>query len=182
MDIGPGVASRDPGPVPPAVSTEVSNPPVADGPAGLSPRVRQLWRFQALIFAVVLAVAATAVTLVASPPVVVTVLVVVVGLGAVGLAWYLPAVAHRRWRYEVTPDHLELRHGVVVLRQSSIPHFRVQHIDIRQGPIERLLGISTLAISTASPATDAQLPGVEPSHAEAIRRAVLERVEADDGV
>jgi membrane protein YdbS with pleckstrin-like domain len=39
-----------------------------------------------------------------------------------------------------------------------------------------------LSISTASPATDATLPGIEPERAEALRARILERAEADDGV
>jgi membrane protein YdbS with pleckstrin-like domain len=70
----------------------------------------------------------------------------------------------------------------VVRVESSVPHFRVQHIDVRQGPLQRLAGVVDLQISTASAASDATLPGVEPERAEQIRALVLARAEADDAV
>ena len=94
----------------------------------------------------------------------------------------VPAAQYRRWRYWLTEDEIEIRHGLVVRNESSIPHFRVQHIDIRQGPLQRLVGVVKLEISTASPASDAELPGITPDQAERIRRLVLERAEADDAV
>ena len=83
---------------------------------------------------------------------------------------------------EPTDETIELRHGLLFRAESSIPHFRVQHVDVRQGPLQRSAGIVELVISTASAATDATLPGVEPERADAIRRVVLARAEADDAV
>lgn len=94
----------------------------------------------------------------------------------------LPALTYRRWRYGVTADGVELRHGVLVHHESSIPHFRVQHIDLHQGPLERWRNVVRVSISTASPATDATLPGIEPERAAQLRARILERAEADDGV
>jgi len=53
---------------------------------------------------------------------------------------------------------------------------------VRQGPLQRLAGVVDLQISTASAASDATLPGVEPERAEQIRALVLARAEADDAV
>lgn len=167
---------------PVATTSEGAAAEIDAPPAGLSPRVKTLWRVEALVAAAVVSVLALVVALATDAPGLVLVAVGLIAAALVGAAWYLPGVAHRSWRYDVTPDGLELRRGVLVRRESSIPHFRVQHIDVRQGPIERLLGVATLAISTASSATDAHLPGIEPERAEVIRRAILERVEADDGV
>jgi membrane protein YdbS with pleckstrin-like domain len=98
------------------------------------------------------------------------------------VAVLVPAARYRRWRYWVTDDRIELRHGLVFRVESSIPHFRVQHIDVRQGPLQRLAGVVELVISTASAATDATLPGLAPDRAEHIRQMVLAHAEADDAV
>lgn len=166
-----------------------AGPASVDGGAEvpLSPRVVLLWRAGWLV--------ATAVALVpvvvflavwrvdGDVPVAVAVLapLVVLGLG-IGLAVVVPNAAYARWRYAVTDDGVELRHGILVRRESSIPHFRVQHIDLEQGPLDRWRGIVKLKISTASPHTDAQLPGIEPERAEHLRARILDRAEADDGV
>ncbi len=154
------------------------------GPMALSPRIKWLWRVTYVIIALALLVAGGVVATVATDlPVAVRWAIVTASLAVgVALVVLVPAAQYRRWRYEVTADGIELRHGLLVRAESSIPHFRVQHIDVRQGPIERRLGFVTLTIATASPHTDAALPGIEPQRAAAIRALVLDRAEADDGV
>ena len=154
----------------------------ADTP--LSPRILLLWRIgwlggTGLLLVIALLFAALA----ADAPAAARVLPIVL-VGAVGIALtvLVPAASYRRWRYGVTDDGIEIRHGLLVRQESSIPHFRVQHIDLHQGPLDRWRGIVKLSISTASPATDATLPGIEPEQARTLRARILERAEADDGV
>lgn len=150
----------------------------------LSPQVMVLWR---LSYATVAAIVLAVVTLVAAandglPDALrlgLPLAVLVVAIVAIAV---IPRAEYRRWRYLVTDDGIELRHGLVVHHESSIPHFRVQHVDVRQGVLQRALKVVTLSISTASPATDAELPAVDAARAELIRARVLDRAEADDGV
>lgn len=156
--------------------------PVVDTP--LSPRVVLLWRLSWVIGTAVLLVPALLLAVFAEdlPAAVRGALpLVVLGVGVAG-GVLLPAATYRRWRYAVTDDGVELRHGLLVRRESSIPHYRVQHIDLEQGPLDRWRGIVKLSISTASPASDAVLPGIEPERAEHLRTRILARAEADDGV
>ena len=81
-------------------------------------------------------------------------------------AWWWPRSRYRHWRYQVAPDALELRHGVVRRIHSAIPYFRVQHIDVAQGPVERAVGLSRLVLHTASAGTDATIPGIAAGDAE----------------
>lgn len=150
----------------------------------LSPRVLWLWRLQAGLVGLVLwAAFAVACALATALPSGVRVAAVVLAAAAVvGLVATGTAAVYRGWRYAITDDGVELRHGVVIRHESSIPHFRVQHIDVEQGPLDRWRGIVKLQISTASSASDASLPGLEPERAEAVRARILARAEADDGV
>ncbi len=149
----------------------------------LSPRLLTLGRIGFVGPTILIGLVAFGLAAVAEGPVAVRLSVAAAVLAlAVALTITVPAARYRRWRYRVTNDGIELRHGVLVRNESSIPHFRVQHVDVRQGVLQRRLGIVSLSISTASPATDAELPGLEPERAEAIRRLVLDRAEADDGV
>lgn len=156
--------------------------PVVDTP--LSPRVVLLWRTGWLIATAILLIPAliVAVAAVDLSTAVRVGLPVVVGLLGVVASILVPNASYRNWRYAVTEDGVELRHGVLVRHESSIPHFRVQHIDIGQGPLDRWRGIVKLSISTASPASDGSLPGIEPHRAEELRARILARAEADDGV
>lgn len=105
----------------------------------------------------------------------------VLAAGAV-LSWALARARYRSWRYEVAERTLELHHGVVVRSHSAIPYFRVQHVDVTQGPVERALGVARLVVHTASAATDAAIPGVAADRADALRDVILERTGAGDAV
>jgi uncharacterized protein len=165
-----------------------STPPADDpgallGPRRLSDQVVVLWRLRAAIWAASLVlVVATLTGLVTGSPVATLTATLAAVLVAAPPAWRLPALAHSRWQYELTDATIELRHGVVLHVESSIPHFRVQHVDIRQGPVERWLGIARLEIASASTSTDAAIPGVEAARADAVRRHILERAETTEGV
>ena len=97
-------------------------------------------------------------------------------------AWWLPRARYRQWRYQVASDALELRHGVVRRVHSAIPYFRVQHIDVAQGPVERAVGLARLVVHTASAGTDATIPGIAADDAEGLRRLILSRTGSGDAV
>lgn len=59
-----------------------------------------------------------------------------------------------RWEYNAThyvvrPDGMEIHRGIFWKHIISVPRSRVQHIDIRQGPILRRFGLATLVLHTA---------------------------------
>jgi uncharacterized protein len=97
-------------------------------------------------------------------------------------AWWLPRARYRHWRYQVAEDALELRHGVVRRVHSAIPYFRVQHIDVAQGPVERAVGLARLVVHTASAGTDATIPGIAAADADGLRRLILARAGSGDAV
>lgn len=67
------------------------------------------------------------------------------------LAWALawPGVRYRHTSYRVMPASLEIRHGAVWRNVAHVPKNRVQHTDVKQGPIERAFGLATLIVYTA---------------------------------
>jgi uncharacterized protein len=153
----------------------------------LDRRVMVVWTVQEAAGWAVLALAALAVDVgarmagadVPGPPGLAAGLLAVLG----GLAaWWLPRARHRFWRYHVADDALELRHGVLKRVHSAIPYFRVQHIDVAQGPVERAVGLARLIVHTASAGTDATIPGIAAGDAESLRRLILTRAGAGDAV
>jgi uncharacterized protein len=96
------------------------------------------------------------------------------------LIW--PPLAYRRWRYRLGPDALEIRRGVLVHRESSVPYRRVQQVDLSRGPIDRLLGLTSADLTTAAATSDGSVPGLSPPDAERFRQRVLERAGRDDAV
>jgi len=97
-------------------------------------------------------------------------------------AWWVPRPRYRHWRYQVASDALELRHGIVRRIHSAIPYFRVQHIDVAQGPVERAVGLARLILHTASAGSDATIPGIAAGDAEGLRRLILARAGHGDAV
>ena len=101
---------------------------------------------------------------------------------ALTVAWRWPAAAWRAWSFAVTDDAVEVRHGVLERVHSVVPHFRVQHVALERSVLERRLGLARLTVHTASAASDADIPGLPPERAEAIRAHVLARTAAGDAV
>lgn len=69
-----------------------------------------------------------------------------------GLAWWSyrwPALAYRHASLRVDVQGIEIRRGVVWRNVIAVPRSRVQHIDVSQGPLERLFGLGTMRIYTA---------------------------------
>jgi membrane protein YdbS with pleckstrin-like domain len=153
----------------------------------LDRRVVVVWTVQEAIGYAVLALATLAVDVgarmagadVPGPPGLAAGLLAVAGGVA---AWWLPRARHSHWRYQVAADALELRHGILKRVHSAIPYFRVQHIDVAQGPVERAVGLARLIVHTASAGTDATIPGIAAGDAESLRRLILTRAGAGDAV
>jgi uncharacterized protein len=93
---------------------------------------------------------------------------------AVFAGWY-PRARWERWRWRLTPLALELRHGVLVRTHEAVPYFRVQQIDVNQGPLDRMLGLATLQVTTASASGSASLPGIPAEQAPMVRAELLAR-------
>jgi membrane protein YdbS with pleckstrin-like domain len=156
----------------------------ATGPQALSPRLRTLWHVGWGIAAAVIVMTSAGVAAVgvAEGLPLLVVGAVVAAVAMVVAAVVVPRLRYDRWRWELTDDALDVSHGVLTRVESSIPVFRVQQIDVRQGPVERWFGIVSLHIATASAASDGVLPGIDTDRAEAIRAQLLARVALDDGV
>lgn len=76
------------------------------------------------------------------------VLAVVVLAGVVvGVA---PGMRWRRWRYEIRPDEVDLQRGIFWISRTLVPLARIQHVDTRQGPLQRRFGLSTVIFYTAA--------------------------------
>lgn len=146
-------------------------------------RVRTQWRIEASAWTVVatIVVAVSAFQL----PIArwVRLLVAAITVGAIGAGLQLlVSLRFRYWRYRLAEDVLILEHGVWTRRRSMTPYFRVQNVDVSQGPLERWLGLKRLTIRTASAFTDATIPGLDAAAAEQLRSRILERAGHDAAV
>lgn len=99
-----------------------------------------------------------------------------------GRATVWPALAYRAYRFSLREHDLLVQSGVLYRRWSSVPLSRIQHVDTRQGPVERIFGLSNLQVYTAAGmSADGSIPGLAEAEAEQLRDE-LSRRGGDDGV
>lgn len=72
------------------------------------------------------------------------------GLMVAGLiAYFLVRLEYDMRYYIVTDRSLRIREGAWTIREMTLTYANVQHLEIQQGPIERLLGIANVFVRTA---------------------------------
>jgi uncharacterized protein len=108
------------------------------------------------------------------------------------LAWLLPAVelVVVLWRGSLIPrqvravgyaerdDDLLIRGGIFFQRVMVVPYGRMQYVDVTAGPLERAFGLASVKLHTASPATNAALPGLPAAEAARLREQLSARGQA----
>jgi len=85
-----------------------------------------------------------------------------------------------RWGWAWTGKELHVASGWLVRSHTIVPAARVQHIDVTQGPVQRMFGVATLVLHTAGTAgSEVDLPGISRETAEEIRDAIREHLSSD---
>lgn len=101
-----------------------------------------------------------------------------IGVLAVYVVWMLLALVvytplrYRFWRYELTPEYLDLSFGVIWRRRIIVPFIRVQNTDTEQGPVLRAFGLASVTVSTA--ADSMHIPGLDAEAAAQLRDKAAE--------
>ncbi len=91
----------------------------------------------------------------------------------IGLVWAVFSIAVVPcWRYavhrwEVTDEAVYTRVGWLTQESRVAPISRVQTVDTERGPLERLLGLATVTVTTASSAGAVQITALDLPVAEA---------------
>src|SRR5215210_724198 len=90
----------------------------------------------------------------------------------------VPGLRWRRWRYEIRPDEVDLQRGVFWISRTLVPLARIQHVDTRQGPLQRRFGLSTVVFYTA--AGPNQIPELSTSVAADVRDRIAKLTREQD--
>lgn len=101
---------------------------------------------------------------------------------AIAIGLWLTIVSPQRrfahWGFAFDGRELHVAHGWLTRVHTVVPVGRVQHIDLRQSPVERGCGVATLVLHTAG--TDhsrVAVPGLAHGHAEAVRDRIRAAIE-----
>lgn len=79
--------------------------------------------------------------------------------------------------YMLRTDDVVFRRGILWQRMVAVPYGRMQLVDITQGPLDRIFGLSQLKMVTAAAATGVQIPGLTQEAAEALRDTLIQVAE-----
>ncbi len=91
-----------------------------------------------------------------------------------GYLWWVVGRNARYWAYAERDDDLYIRHGAFFRELVAVPYGRMQYVDITAGPIEQMYGIATVHLHTASPRTNARIPGLPADEAARLRDRLTE--------
>jgi hypothetical protein len=92
-------------------------------------------------------------------------------IGTIALVWGWFAVGRnfRSWGYIERADDLLVTHGAMFKRLTVVPYGRMQLVDVKAGPIARSFGLVSVKLHTAAATSDAQVRGLTPDDAGALR-------------
>ena len=82
--------------------------------------------------------------------------------------------------YAVREQDISYKTGLFFKTKTLIPFNRIQHSEVKQGPIERLFGIASLHIFTAGgSSSDLTIPGLTMEEANHLKQFIINRTIAD---
>lgn len=105
-------------------------------------------------------------------------------LGAVvagGFGLWLGLNRYRRTLWRLDDEGLALRRGKLWQRETRVPASRVQHLDLKRGPLQRQLALATLVVHTAGTRHSAvTVPNLDAADAEHLRDRLGRQIDGDD--
>lgn len=104
----------------------------------------------------------------------------------VALFWLVGLFIEPFWRFrvhrwETSRTAVYARTGWVVREWRASPLSRVQTVDATQGPLEQLLGLSTLKVTTASSSGAVEISGLDKTTADRVAVELTEIAELTPG-
>lgn len=146
----------------------------------LSPRYAQVRRIAAAITLTILGLAGAAVTWWLTGGWLWPLAIAVGVLALVAFQWWRLGRWVRSWGYAERAEDLYLSHGLWFKQLTVIPYGRMQVVKVESGPIERALGLASVQLVTASPQTDARIPGLPLDEAARLRDRLVEAGQAGE--
>lgn len=92
----------------------------------------------------------------------------IVGAVIIVWAWFAVGRNFRSWGYVERADDLLVTHGAL-FKLTVVPYGRMQLVDVKAGPIARSFGLVSVKLHTAAATSDAQVRGLTPDDAGALR-------------
>jgi uncharacterized protein len=168
--------------VPPA-TVPGAEPPLRPPANRVSTRAVQWWRLRSALLVLALLVPQMVVAIAAGPPaaywLATTALITAVIGGA--YAVLVPRLLYRIHRWEITDEAVYTLSGWLVREWRIAPISRVQTVDTAHGPLQQLLGLATVTVTTASARGPVKIAGLAADDATGLARTLTETTQAVPG-
>lgn len=99
---------------------------------------------------------------------------------ALGVAYagVVPRERHRRWRWALHEQELDIRYGIWAVTRTIVPITRIQHVSVQRTGWTDAFGLVRLHVHTAAGTTT--IPGLAPAQADDVRDRILARLQTPD--
>jgi uncharacterized protein len=149
----------------------------------VSPRAVRWWQLRTLLTVLVLAAPQAVVLLFLDEDapgwlMATTIVTLVAGLGY-GIA--VPPLLYRIHRWEVTPEAVYTLSGWLVREWRIAPISRVQTVDTEHGPLQQLMKLASVTVTTASARGPVKIRGLDEDAAAELARQLTETTQATPG-
>lgn len=109
-----------------------------------------------------------------------------ISLGSIFLLWILNIIitikAFPKKQYAIRERDIIYTKGLLWWERTSIPFNRIQHAELKQGPVDRIFKLHSLKIFTAGgQSSDLVIPGLEEETAQRLKEFVLGKTALDGG-
>ena len=78
-----------------------------------------------------------------------TIVLIAVGILCVITMIINPYIGYKRYRYYIDNERIDVKEGIIFIERNIVPIERLHKVTIERGPIDRMLGLGKVLVSTA---------------------------------
>ncbi len=103
-------------------------------------------------------------------------------LALIGLSFILISKGFYKKGYAIRSKDIIYKTGLFWKSSTVVPFNRIQHSEVKQGPVERMFNLSSFHVYTAGgSSSDLSIPGLIPERAESLKEFVLQKIKKEEG-
>ncbi|MCW2632314.1 MAG: rane-flanked domain protein [Pseudonocardia sp.] len=144
------------------------------------PGAKQWWTIRALMGVAMLLLPQLVALMITGMQWLLATLIATAALGAVYVV-VMPRLRYRVHRWEALPEAVYTLTGWLSREWRVAPLSRIQTIDTQRGPLQQLLGLATVTITTASAAGPLKIDGLDADDAAQLARSLTEETNRTAG-
>lgn len=98
---------------------------------------------------------------------------ILLALDALSAIWEIaiePVLRQRYWRYAISSDYVQIKHGIFNTKQTIAPMTKIQYVTAKQGPILRKYQLYTIEVGTMN--SSISIPAIPEAEALTLRSEI----------